>query len=322
MCLLSIWLAVSLPANAQTFDKFTVDNPIVYWTASTNQLNAELWVYKVYPQEFSINGVNHLLKAGGFTNRIINQKQGISVVNSSNTCKIVVNPQLGIIQYWNEYAAANRWDKSTHIHEAVTGLPRQKEIDGLGLKLLKRFGIEKSDLAKKENGHLITFGENRTRSYFDRKTQKYVDDEVFMRGIIFNRRIDGVNFAGIGIGSGCQIDFGNNGNIARFNLVWRNLQPYQKYKTKTPDEIKQSILNGESSLTHKNFVNGLDVKTITITEYSPLYMGADDNETPQFCSPFGKIEAVANTGTTNVEIELYCPILSTNIIVSPLRHAR
>lgn len=305
---------VSITSKSQSFDKFKVDNPTIHWAASTNQLKAVLWVYKVYPQEFSVKGVNNLLKAGGFTNRTTSPKQGISVVNSSNTCSLMVNPQEGFIRYWNHFASANHWDKSNHLWEVVRGLPSQKETERLGLKFLKQFGIERKDLAQREDGHLISFGEERKRSYFDRRKQKNVDDEILTRGIFFNRRIDGVNFAGIGIGSGCEIEFGNAAKISKFNLVWRNLQPYEQYKTKAQDEIKQSILAGDVVLTHKNFVDGRDVKSITITDCSPLYMGADEDSKQDTVSPLGKIEAIANIGTTSIDVELYCSILSTNRI--------
>lgn len=309
--LLGIGAIVSIAANAQSFDSFKVNNPTVHWAAS-NQLKSALWVYKVIPQEFSVKGVNNLLKMGGFTNRISNGKQGISVVNSSNTCNLVVNPQLGYIRYFDEYAPANHWDRTNHLHEIVKGLPKQKDTERLGVKLLKQFGIYRTDLAQRDDGRLLTFGEQETRSYYDRRKGKPVDDEVFTRGIFFNRRIDGVNFAGMGIGSGCEIQFGNDAKISKFNLVWRNLKPYEQYTVKRSDEIEQSILNGDAMLTHKNFVEGNAVRAITVTEISPLYMGADEMTRQDIVSPFAKIEAVADIGTTNIEIELYCPILTTN----------
>lgn len=318
ICVMALAVVITITANAQSFDTFQVNHPTIVWNAKTNYQSA-LWIYKVTTQQFSVKAVNNLLKIGGFTNRLTNGKQGISVSNSSNRCNLVVYPAQGIIRYGNLFAAANHWDRTNHLVEPVKELPDDKQVEKLGLKLLKQFGIQRKDLAQKEDGHLISFGENTTRGYFDRRTGKYIDNEVLTRGIIFNRRIDSVNFAGIGVGSGCQIEFGNSAKISKFNLVWRNLKPYEQCAVKRPDEIAESILNGDAVLTHKNFVEGNAVQAITITEFSPLYMGADEMTKQDVVSPFGKIEAVAYTGTTNIQIELYCPILTTNRILSKSR---
>ena len=137
---------------------------------------------------------------------------------------------------------------------------------------------------------------------------------MIARGIFFNRRIDGVNFAGIGAGGGCQIKFSNHAKIADFRLVWRNLQPYKQYRVASPDEILSYIRDGQAVLTHKNLVNPADVKKLTITDCSPLYMGADGKEAQDLVYPFAQVEAVADLGTSSTNIQLYCPILSTNLI--------
>lgn len=191
-------------------------------------------------------------------------------------------------------------------------MPNDAKAEKLGLKFLKQFGIQHADLAQNAKGHLLTFGEKRTRGYFDRRRGKYVDDELIARGIFFNRRIDGVNFAGIGIGSGCEIMFGNHAKIANFKLVWRNLQPYEHRQVACPDEIIRYIRDGQAVMTHKNLVNPADVKRLTITDCSPLYMGAAGEETQDFVYPFAQLEAIASLGDTNENIQLYCPILSTN----------
>jgi hypothetical protein len=223
-------------------------------------------------------------------------------------------PAEGRIEYDDYYAPPNHWNKVKHFHEPAVGIPDDAKAQKLGLKFLKQFGIQPADLAQKANGHLLTFGEKETRSYFDRKRGKYIDDEVMERGIFFNRRIDGVNFAGIGLGGGCEITFGNRAKIARIKLVWPNLQPYEQYRVASPDEIIQWIRDGQAVQTHKNLVNPADIKKLTITDCSPLYKGVNGEETQDFVYPFAQVEAVADLGKTNVDIQIYCPILSTNAV--------
>jgi len=308
--------ADNAPIFESSFTKFHINNTQITWTAPTNQLCAVLWTYKVVPQVFSEKEISELMHSSLINNKIKEVREPLHYSNSSNTCSLVVIPAQGYIKYFDEFAPPNHWDSTNHLWERVEGLPNKTKIEQLGLKLLKQFGIKRTELAQNKDSHLITFGENKTRSYFDRRTNKYIDDEVIARGIFFNRRIDGVNFAGIGLGGGCEIEFGNNAKIADFKLVWRNLQRYEHYKVATQDEIKQFIFNGSAVLTHKNYVNPANIRQLTITDISPLYMGANGNEIQNFIYPFAKIEAIADVGNTNQEIELYCPILSTNKVTN------
>jgi len=291
--------------------QFRVNNLSILWDAPTNQLGASLWVYKVVPQTFPVKAVNYLLSLGGFTNRIT-VPQGLSVANKSNTCNLVVIPEQGYVRYWNLFAAANHWDRTNHLVERVIGLPKTNEVEKLGLRVLKQFGIQRKELAQRTDGHLITFGENKTRGYYDRGTGHYIDDEVMTRGIFFSRRIDGVNFLGIGVRGGCEVEFANKAKISEINLIWRNYKRYEQYKVASPEAIEHFILSNKSILTKKNFVNSIEVKSLIITGIEPAYIGANEFEKQDYLYPFAKVEATAKMGTNDVGISLYCPILTTN----------
>jgi hypothetical protein len=309
------------PAFGNSFPKFQVHNPEIIWAAPTNQSRAALWIYKVMPQHFSSAAISNLMALGSFTMQ--DEQRGHRHVSDTNEetlfffhkkggCNLTVVSSQGWIAYWNENVFPNHWDKTNHLVELVEGVPNDAKAEKLGLKFLRQFGIQRADLAQNAKGHLLTFGEKRTRGYFDRRRGKYIDDELIARGIFFNRRIDGVNFAGIGVGSGCEIMFANHAKIADFKLVWRNLQPYEHRKVASADEIMQWIQEGKAVMTHKNLVNPAEVKKLTITDCSPLYMGANGEETQDFVCPFAQLEAIADLGYTNEEIQLYCPILSND----------
>jgi len=307
------------PDFGNSLPKFKVRHPEIVWATPTNQPRKMLWVYKAAPQNFSAITISNIMSMGNFT--VADEQNGNTEISSTNEntlfffnkkreCNLTVVPLNGWIEYWDNYAPANHWDKTNHLWEQVAGVPNDAKTKKLGLQFLKHFGIGPADLAQDSKGHLITFNEKQTRGYFDRRRGKYIDDEVIARGINFDRRIDGVNFAGIGVGGGCEILFGNRARIAKFELVWRNLKPYKKYRIASPDEIMSYILNGRAVLTHKNLVNPADVKKLTITDCSPLYMGANGDETQDLVYPFAQVEAVANLGTNSLDIQLYCPILS------------
>ena len=82
----------------------------------------------------------------------------------------------------------------------------------------------------------------------------------------------------------------------------------------SPEAIMQKIREGKAVLTHKNLVNPAMIQSLTITDCSPLYLGASGNVSQDFVYPFAQLEAVAKIGGTNANVQLYCPILSTNSI--------
>lgn len=323
ICLVArLALAADGPDFQASFPKFEVNNPQIIWAAPTNQSRAALSIYKTVPQIFSGTVVSNLMVLGSFTTKDAQKWKGevlpintepLMFVNKSNTCNLLIVPSEGRVEFFDNFAAANHWDKAKHLHEAVQGLPDLPNVEKLGLEFLEQFGIRRTDLAQKADGHLVTFGTEEKRSYFDRGQNKYIEGEVITRGIYFNRQLDGISFAGIGIGGGCEIVYGNRSKVSRIRLVWRNLQPQEQRKIASPDEIMQRIRDGQAVMTHKNLVNPAEVKKITITEMSLLYMGAAGDKPQDLVYPFAKLEAVVDLGNTNENVQLYCPILSTNL---------
>jgi hypothetical protein len=248
--LISLIAGVSFAANVpdfgDKFPKFQINSNVEMTWAATNRLRDHLWTYKVVPQTFSVKGISELLSQGSFTNEVTTGNQSLSFVNSSNTCNLRIVPAIEFIKFWNEYAPAAHWDRTNHLWEKVDGVPDDSQIEKLAVKFLKLFGIKRSDLAQRANGQLISFGEKKTRSYFDRRTQTNVDGEVTARGIFFIRRIDGVNFAGIGLNAGCEIEFGNHAKISEFKLNWPNLEPFEQYDVASQSEMIQFIQDGRT----------------------------------------------------------------------------
>jgi hypothetical protein len=283
--------------------------------AVKDSLQPSFWTFQVVPQSFPAKAMTDLLSQSPFTNTVsMPVSQAFSLVNASNTCTLRVVPAQGWIKYWNYFAQANHWDKTNHVQEAVRVVPKAAQLEKYGLNLLSDFGISRDDLAQKQNGELITFGEKKTRSYFDRPSGKNIDDEITGYGVIFTRRIDGVNFAGIGLRGGCEVEFGNDAKISDFQLVWRNLKRYEDWRTASPDEIMEFIQSGQAVVTHKYPVNPTEVKKLTITGCAPLYLGAEGQEKQDIVYPFAQLDAVADLGTNTADVQFYCPILSTNLV--------
>jgi|SRR5665213_58359 len=313
-------LVASEPTFDNSFPRFQMAKPVVTWTA-TNKTRPMVWTYKVLPSHFPATAISNLMAAGSFTMQ--DEKHGHKTLSDTNKetlwffdkkrqCNLTVVPSQGWIEYWNGGAPARMSDRSTHRPAPAVGLPDATNIEILGLQFLNQFGIQRRDLVQQADGHLLTYGEKKTRSYMDKKIDKYIDDEVYARGIFFNRRLDGLSFASIGLDGGAVIEFGNHGKISDVKMVWRNLQRYEQRTVASPDAIMQAVLDGKAVLTHKNLVKPGDVKRLTITDFSLLYMGAPAKETQNVVYPFAQLEAVADMGTNSVDIQLYCPVMTKN----------
>ena len=299
------------PTFGSSFPRFKALSAAVVWALPTNSRPASLWIYKVIPQTFPDQAVSNLMAMGSLTMQ--DRLPGALFRLSNKNCSryLTIDPNQGRIEYGNEDARANKYDKKTHQHEAVEGVPNDAEAKELALRLLKQLGVQASELATKPGtSDPLTFGKKITRSYLDKARGVEIEDEVLTRGVFFNRQIDGVHFAGIGVGAGCEVEFGNHAKVAQLRLVWRKLQPYEHRKVGSLDDIARWIREGRAVMTHRDYVNSLDVKKLTIKEIAPLYQAAGGQEQQNFVYPFAQLEAVAELGTTNSPVQLYCPIIS------------
>ncbi|MGH7954179.1 MAG: hypothetical protein ACREFE_19980, partial [Limisphaerales bacterium] len=202
-----------------------------------------------------------------------------------------IEPALGFIDYHDDSARAKMISAITNVPEPVIGIPDKEESLQLGLKYLRLAGIDTSQLV---NPRWYT----ETRGWINQKTRAEVD-EVEVRAVDFERRIDGLVADGPGI---AYVGFGNNAKIFDLKISWRNLEPYQLLTNLvTPEQIVQSIKNGQTP-----FVPRLrtawrfgKVKTLTIVNVMSYYKMRSGNEPMDFVTPTLRLSAVMNNGTTN-----------------------
>jgi hypothetical protein len=281
----------------------------IAWSVPTNQQPKPLWVYKNVPQDFSDKAISNLMALGSFTVRekrklpseiMAADKDALHFRTKDETRYLTILPSRG----WIEYADNSADD----VTKPIKGVPDDSTAQELALKLLNQIGISADELATKPNSsELLTFQEVRRLGHFDKKQGKRVE-EVNSRGIFFIRQIDGIHFAGIGVAGGFFVRFTSNAKVAELRLVWRNLQPYTKYEVASPDRIIRWIKEGKAVMPAPN-VSPSEIRKLTINQISPLYMGALGDEPQDFTYPFASLNAVADLGQTNVNVQLYCPII-------------
>lgn len=289
----------------------------IIWCAPTNQQPKPLWVYKTVPQTFSPKAISNLMALGSFTTN--DQKQlnaeeraadskGIVFATKDDNRSLGISPALGWIIYQD--------NRAFDIRDKIEGVPSDAEAEKLGLKLLDEIGIPQSELVKRsKSGDPLTFRTTTTRgpTYHTKTKITTGKNEIDARGVFFIRQIDGVSFAGIGVAGGFYVRFVSHAKVQKLELVWRNLQRWKKYQVASPNQIIEWIKEDRAVMPAPN-VNTGEIKRLTITQISPLYMGELGGERQDFTYPFASLNAVADLGQTNVNVQIYCSILSTNIL--------
>jgi hypothetical protein len=312
-------VAQPAPSFEHTGRPFVPANCEIVWNVPTNQMPNALWTYKTIPQHFSDKAISNLVALGSFTRRDrkkitaedfaklsseerVAAKGLIGFVNKDETRSLGIFPATGYIHYRDDRAGPAQF-------EAVEDVPSEAEAYELALKLLDQLEIPRSELARKPNSsELLTFKEVGRWGRMYKDDRKRVE-KIKSRGIFFIRQIDGVTFAGIGVGAGAYVNFVSHAKVEQLEVVWRNLQPYKKYEVASPGQIIQWIKDGKAAMPAPN-VNPAEVKKLTITDISPQYMGALGETRQDFTYPFASLGTIAETGETNISVQLYCPILS------------
>ncbi|HTS17699.1 MAG TPA: hypothetical protein VMP11_09010 [Verrucomicrobiae bacterium] len=318
-------LAQMAPALERAGAPFVPANCEVEWSVPTNHLLGPLWVYKTIPQHFPDQAVSNLVALGSFTARDREKITDEDLARASaeeramatdvlayesedERRNLVVCPATGYIFYIDQ--------EVDDVHCPIEDVPSEAKAQELGLKLFAQFGFSRPEIVNKPNSsEPLAFKEPRNRSHFDREQGKLVKDGVYSRGVFFVREIDGVSFAGIGVAGGFYVRFASHAKVAELELVWRNLQPYKRYQVASPAQILRWIREGKAVMPGPNVEPG-SVKKLTITDISPLYMGELGEKPQEFTHPFANLGTLADTGQTNISVQLYCPIL-TDKEVSP-----
>lgn len=282
----------------------------VWAVAPTNWPDA-LWVYKVVPQNFAEPVVSNLMAIGSFTQKDRTKspsylsdvdKKTIYFVNDSKY--LAICPTLGYVEYHDGNADAR-------MGEPVIGVPEESAVLPLGLKYLRMAGIDRSQLAVRPGTEaLFLHGEKGDRNYVDKTSGQRIE-AVDSRGVFFLRRIDNIDFNGIGIHGGVNIRFGNNSNVVDFKICWRNLIPYELRACPTPEQIAQWIHSGKATLMPGPGATPQNVSRFAISKGRFFYEGKPGDEAMDFVSPYAFVDVAAEgeraTNTITFKVPMTLP---------------
>jgi len=280
--------------------------PLV-WAATATNLPATVMVYKVLPQQFSSAVISNILAIASFTPVTMAESADKSVMHweyrderKTLLRSLDISPVYGMVNY-QDYRAV---DTSTN---GDRGVPSRKEVETLAFNYLQAFGGDKNQLCVSSHS-----GTERNHGRFDKVTKQMVSHTV-MRGVMYARQLDGIRFLGAGGRGGFAMDFARDGKISLLQLDWRNIRPYRRYPTLTPDEILAQIKAGKA--VHDMYSDESPQKpdTLTVTKITPYYLSAPSGAPEDFILAYGDVEIRATVNATNeVMFHLNCPIFKAD----------
>ena len=206
------------------------------------------------------------------------------------------------------------------VDHLATNLPDTNKIVEITTNFLPKIGIQMSEIRKYPNGKpIISYDPNpQGRIYFlhNFTTVTNLDHRL----IAFRRALDGIVYYGSG-GNG-TIDYGDNGRILDIMIYWRGVKRVKQVPTLNKEEILKCLKNGRCYFPRWVYLpyddNRIDidwaqVKHLTINKVEPRYLG---NEYPEgqmpihwFILPFAVLQARVDMPTTNLNIEIDCPLI-------------
>jgi len=283
----------------------------IVWSVPTNSWPSSLWTYRVVPQSFSPAVISNLMALGKFTERNrtnipgrppFNNSQMSYFSNEKGTRYLGILQPLGWIYYKDEAA------------ESLTNpicVPNDDEALQLANEYLRVIGIDRSQLSEKSDGfQLRVYRELGRATWLDEQNHKEIS-ATNSRGVYFIRRIDGVDFIGLGVQGGVFFNFGNNAQLIDLKIVWKGLEPSQLHKTLDQHEFVKMFAEGRGKW-NPPLANLNDIKKITITRVAPYYRGVDgDDDEATLIKPFAFLTTIIDYGNTHVAGYWECQILST-----------
>lgn len=306
---ISLFIVFSISSLAGTFRlegnafKPATNCPIV-WNA-TNAFPSGLWVYKVMPEAFSSAVVSNAMRLGEFKNQdlsktgqpLLNDKHLIYFLNKNEYGKpryLFIAPTIGAMEYSSQkdYTAP------------VENVPSSEAAEKLARDILFQFGIDRSLL-----GERVKSGYDETTTKIDRQGNMLGEPQVIVRGISFERRINGIPLSE----AWCfLIHFGSNGRIEDFKLRWRNLLPYKSNPTFTPSEIVELIKTGQSIFPPQAGGGDFDISKatkLTVEKITPRYFNGAGKEWLDFIYPYADLDMSAEIGAEKAIFYLTCPLV-------------
>ena len=311
--ILACWSTFDARADDSSGGAASTNNLKIIWNVATNRWPSSVWTYQVIPQNFEPVIISNLMVLGHFADadrvktKTGGERTDKQLIFFSNKGKrgerreLGISPLLGLIQFRDDGGKAKH-------DEEIRGVPSKDDTYQLALKYLREFGIDCSQLATKPGGtELRTLKLENTQGWLDKPTGTNAE-RVISRGLVFVRRVDGIDFNGNGFNGGARFVFGNDGRIAEMEISWRGLQHYRLHTTLSKDQMIEAIRDGKTKW-GEAIRKPDEIKKLTVNDVTLLYQGERAENAQVYVEPLAILSTSLDYGSTNVSTYLECPII-------------
>jgi hypothetical protein len=276
----------------------------VRWNAPTNGLPQKLWLYRIQPGMFSPTVVSNFIALGAFTD---NEKtdygtNGVVFETADKSRRLEIYLTLGQIHYRDNDA-----ENYTLTNLLDANVPDTNQVFQLATNLLLKFGVSFSDLAKKTNGAVRFSIGSGYMLFYPKDTKDTIISNTTSQRISFARGTDGMYFLG---DKACDIKFGKHGEVATISVSSPTLEHYKSYPMPSKETIAKQLHEGKAIYARINDVNvnWQTVRKLTVNEVAACCY-FDSQARSQWAYPLVVLEGTVDTGTTNFNVEIDCPII-------------
>jgi hypothetical protein len=309
-------LSQTLPFDVSEGVHVQPTNLVVRWEARKHPWPKTLWTYRVLPREFPPVVISNLMALGSFTgkDRTYSGTNGLVFGHPYAAPYLDICFTAGTVDYdgrTQHYSPTN----------LANNVPGTNQLLRLSTNFLAKIGIGLSEVAKRENGQPKLWWPDDSTDH----TLYFVGDttitNIESRRVFIYRALDGVEFH-YGAGD-CEVEFGEHSRVVRLQLDWRAVEHDKLYAAAMPDRIIEWIRQGKAYQKHmlvhgfETIVDWPTVKSLTVKTAKAYYDGecffarasAGQPILPSWVRPYAEITGTVDTGTTNLNVEIVCPVI-------------
>jgi len=314
-------LAVIFSSWADDLARFSPDfsNTKIFWSAPTNNLPKQFWIYKRLPVcPFSATVISNAiilasLQSKGFpkpsTNDCFYYEDKGPNYPGVIPVYFLIRPESATISYWFPNRGTNTAD-----------IPADKMIVRRARVCAAQLGVDPAQIEFKEM----------TSSFNQDEDANDLTNQVCGRGVFLSRKLDGILFWSDGTEDGnfdgFWMEFGSHGQIRAFSLICPELERVELQSAASPQQIiacirafKTITLPNRSEQDYFARLKNLSkARKLIITKITPYYREGTWGEMPtngeplRLITPIAEIEAIADFGTSNGNVRLFSPIISAD----------
>lgn len=266
----------------------------ITWQAD-DRFPRKVWTYRLLPNRFSSKVISNTMALCSFTQKDMTAQtpDGIKFQSADGLRKLAISFSTGNIHY--EIPEAHY-----SLTNLATNVPTVKELPSIAADVLRKLGIQTSDITG-------WIGTNRIEYIEPVLTMFYVGDStitnIAYRSVMFRRVVDGLPIVAEFYG----FNVGERGKIIRLSVTWPKLQRAKSYSVISSKEVIDLLRKGNAirgpAPDNIGEIDWSSVKSVTIIKAVPSYQIANMG-----LYPFLRLDALVDTGQETVEIGMDCPI--------------